>query len=93
MVPLLDPEVFLPVGFSMRAQICLRDTLHHHYISTCFPGKHLYDPCFCTYYEVQAAHGQVQAFLEAMHANTCQPAKWLWAEQGAEAMHVLYIGF
>ena len=45
-------------------------TLHHPYICACFCGKHFYDPCFCTFYGVQAAHGQVQFFLEALQANT-----------------------
>ena len=36
MVPLLVPEVFPPVDFSMQAHVFFGDTWHHPYISTCF---------------------------------------------------------
>ena len=39
MVPLLVPEVFPPVDFSMQAHVFLGDTWHHPYILTCFCGK------------------------------------------------------
>ena len=39
MVPLLVPEVFPPVDFSMQAHVFFGDTWHHPYISTCFCGK------------------------------------------------------
>ena len=45
MVPLLVPEVFPPVDFSMQAHVFFGDTWHHPYISTCFCGKHFYFPC------------------------------------------------
>ena len=41
MVPLLVPEVFPPVDFSMQAHVFFGDTWHHPYISICFCGKHL----------------------------------------------------
>ena len=44
MVPLLVPEVFPPVDFSMQAQVFFGDTWHHPYISTCFCGKRFYFP-------------------------------------------------
>ena len=55
MVPLLVPEVFPPVDFSMQAHVFFGDTWHHPYISTCFCGKRFYFPCFFTFYGVQAA--------------------------------------
>ena len=39
MVPLLVPEVFPPVDFSMQAHVFFGDTRHHPCISTCFRGK------------------------------------------------------
>ena len=45
MIPFLVPEVFPPVGFSMQAQMCLRDTQHHPYISACFCGIRSYGDC------------------------------------------------
>ena len=39
MVPLLVPEGFPPVEFSMQAHVFSGDTWHHPYISTCFCGK------------------------------------------------------
>ena len=44
MVPLLVPEVFPPVDFSMQAHVFFGDTWHHPYISTCFCGKPFYFP-------------------------------------------------
>ena len=44
MVPLLVPEVFPPVDFSMEAHVFFGDTWHHPYISTCFCGKRFYFP-------------------------------------------------
>ena len=44
MVPLLVPEVFLPVGVSMQAHMFFGGTWHHPYICTCFCEKHFY---FC----------------------------------------------
>ena len=46
MVPLLVPEVFPPVDFSMQAHVFFGDTWHHPYISTCFCGKRFYFPIY-----------------------------------------------
>ena len=46
MVPLLVPEVFPPVDFSMQAHVFFGDTGHHPYISTCFCGKRFYFPVY-----------------------------------------------
>ena len=61
MVPLLVPEVFPPVDFSMQAHVFFGDTWHHPYISTCFCGKSFYFPCFFTLNGVQAAIWQFQS--------------------------------
>ena len=59
MVPLLVPEVFPPVDFSMQGHMFFGDTWHHPYISTCFCGKRFYFPCFFTFYEVQVHSGNL----------------------------------
>ena len=59
MVPLLVPEVFPPVDFSMQAHVFFGDTWHHPYISTCFCGKRFYFPLYicmhvCVYWCLKA---------------------------------------
>ena len=51
MVPLLVPEVFSPVDFSMQAHVFFIDTWYHPYISTCFCGKRFYFPYNYSYDE------------------------------------------
>ena len=74
MVPLLVPEVFPPVDFSMQAHVFFGDTWHHPYSSTCFCGKRFYFPCFFTFYGVQAALWQFEPeALEESDASHMQP--------------------
>ena len=64
MVPLLVPEVFPPVDFSMQAHVFFGDTWHYPYIFT----------CFYTFYGVQAAFWQFEPeALEESDASHMQP--------------------
>ena len=54
MVPLLVPEVFPPVDFSMQAHVFFGNAWRHSYISTCFCGKRFYFPTYIHRYEHEA---------------------------------------
>ena len=79
MVPLIVPEVFPPVNFSMQAHVFFGYIWHHPYISTCFCGKLFYFPCFFTFYGVQAAlwlfDPEALEESDASHMQPCTESK------------------
>ena len=74
MVPLLVPEVFPPVDFSMQAHMFFGDAWHHPYISTYFCGKRFYFPlhiynhvCICVLLVIYVIRASLVKDFNSMH--------------------------